>query len=86
MFKFKVDWLDPEEQKMTKVAGIVGAKTYTKAAKEIMKYFGEDDVDKKKPMGILIAEVGKIIIEPIGNGEEALVIFNDPDFDLKSII
>ena len=73
MFKFKVDWLDPEEQKMTKVAGIVGAKTYTKAAKEIMKYFGED-------------EVGKIIIEPIENGEEALVIFNDPDFDLKSII
>ena len=53
--------------------GIVGAKTYTKAAKEIMKYFGED-------------EVGKIVIEPIGNGEEALVIFNDPDFDLKSII
>ena len=73
MFKFKVDWLDPEEQKMTKVAGIVRAKTYTKAAKEIMKYFGED-------------EVGKIVIEPIGNGEEALVIFNDPDFDLKSII
>ena len=73
MFKFKVDWLDPEEQKMTEVAGIVGAKTYTKAAKEIMKYFGED-------------EVGKIVIEPIGNGEEALVIFNNPDFDLKSII
>ena len=73
MFKFKVDWLDPEEQKMTKVAGIVGAKTYTKAAKEIMKYFGED-------------EVGKLIIEPIGNGEAALAIFNDPDFDLKSII
>ena len=73
MFKFEVDWLNPEEQKMEKVAGIVGAKTYTKAAKEIMKYFGED-------------EVGKIVIEPIGNGEEALVIFNDPDFDLKSII
>ena len=73
MFKFEVDWFNPEEQKMEKVAGIVGEKTYTKAAKEIMKYFGED-------------EVGKIIIEPIGNGEEALVIFNDPDFDLKSII
>ena len=73
MFKFEVDWLNPEEQKMEKVAGIVGAKTYTKAAKEIMNYFGED-------------EVSKIVIEPIGNGEEALVIFNDPDFDLKSII
>lgn len=73
MFKFKVDWFDPEEQRIAKVAGIAGAKTYTKAAKEIMKYFGED-------------EISKIIIEPIGNGEEALVIFNDPDFDLKSII
>ena len=73
MFKFKVDWLDAEEQKMTKVAGIVGAKTYDKAAKEIMKYFGEEDISK-------------ITLEPVGDGEEALVIFSDPEFDLNSII
>ena len=71
MYKFKVNFWDEMEQKMSTEQGLIGGKTYGDAAENVCDYYGRQNVN-----GIYLEELDTIILD-----SEMSHVFEENDID-----